>query len=170
MAAMPSNLLERLWPRRLHLQLIAMVSALLVLALSLLGGYTVHEQARLQQREAQGHASALARNVAVASADLIITDSLDGLEELATRSVEVGETLSLLVLGRQGDVLAHVERQAGAAPRVSHDHRLPEGVKVPLQPGVSPAPVLVSHEGRIEAWHPVQAASVTVFDEEHGKM
>ena len=160
MAAMPATLLQRLWPRRLHLQLIAMVSALLVLALSLLGGYTVHEQARLQQRAAEGHASDLARNVAVASASLIITDSLDGLEELAARSVEVGETMSLLVLGSRGDVLTHVERQAGAAPRVSHDHRLPEGVKLPTLEGVSPRPVLVPHEGHIEAWHPVLAGGL----------
>ncbi len=160
MAAMPTHLLQRLWPRRLHLQLIVMVSALLVLALSLLGGYTVHEQGRLQQRAAEGHAATLARNVAVASTNLILTDSLDGLEELATHSAEVGDTLSLLVLGKQSEVLAHVQRQPGAAPRVIHDHRLPAGVRAPAQPGEMPAPVLVTHPGRIEAWHPVVAAGL----------
>ena len=71
MAESGPTLLERLWPRRLHLQLMVLVSALLVLALSLLGGYTVHEQERLQQEAAQEHASTLARNVAVASANQI---------------------------------------------------------------------------------------------------
>lgn len=160
MAAMPIHLLQWLWPRRLHLQLIVMVSALLVLALSLLGGYTVHEQGRLQQRAAEGHAATLARNVAVASTNLILTDSLDGLEELATHSAEVGDTLSLLVLGKQSEVLAHVQRQPGAAPRVIHDHRLPTGVQAPAQAGATPSPVLVTHPGRIEAWHPVVAAGL----------
>ena len=158
MAAMPLALIKRLWPRRLHLQLIAMVSALLVLALSLLGGYTVHEQGRLQQRAAEAHAANLARNVAVASTSLIITDSLDGLEELAIHSAEVGDTLSLMVLGGNSDVLAHVRRPHGQAPQVVHDHRLPEGVRVPAAAGVAPGPVLVQHEGYIEAWHPVMAA------------
>lgn len=160
MASMPRTLFDRLWPRRLHVQLIAMVSALLVLALSLLGGYTVHEQGRLQQRAAEGHAATLARNVAVASTNLILTDSLDGLEELATHSAEVGDTLSLLVLGKQSEVLAHVERRPGAAPRVIHDHRLPAGVHVPVQQGSMPSPVLVPHPGHIEAWHPVVAAGL----------
>lgn len=160
MADLPLTLLERLWPRRLHLQLIAMVSALLVLALSLLGGYTVHEQGRLQQRAAEGHASSLARNVAVASTNLILTDSLDGLEELAAHSAEVGDTLSLLVLGKRSEVLAHVQRQPGAAPRVIYEHHLPPDVHVPASPGGMPAPVLVTHEGHIEAWHPVVAAGL----------
>lgn len=161
MALSSHPLVESLWPRRLHLQLIAMVSALLVLALSLLGGYTVHEQARLQQEAAEGHAASLARNVAVASENLIITDSLDGLEELATHSVEVGDTLSLLVLGRQAEVLAHVERQPGKPPRVIHDHRLPADVHMPEHvSGAEPLPSIVPHEGRIEAWHPVLAAGL----------
>lgn len=161
MALVSHPLVERLWPRRLHLQLIAMVSALLVLALSLLGGYTVHEQARLQQEAAEGHAASLARNVAVASANLIVTDSLDGLEELATHSVEVGDTLSLLVLGRQAEVLTRVERQPGKPPRVIHDHRLPADVRVPGHvDGTDPLPSIVPHEGRIEAWHPVTAAGL----------
>jgi PAS domain S-box-containing protein len=144
--------LQSLWPRRLHLQLIAMVSALLVLALSLLGGYTANEQAQLERLAAEEHVSTVARNVAVASANLILIDSLDGLEELALRSADVGETRSLMVLGRNGDVLARVLRSPGQPVRVIYDTRAPDGVVPP--PG-APAPSRVFKDGLIEAWHPV---------------
>lgn len=160
MAESGPTLLERLWPRRLHLQLMVLVSALLVLALSLLGGYTVHEQERLQQEAAQEHASTLARNVAVASANLILTSSLDGLEELAARSVEVGDTVSLMVLDAHGGVLTHVVRQGGEKPRVIHAYQLPEGVELPASGASMSEPLLRPGEGRIEAWHPVMAAGL----------
>ena len=153
-------MLERLWPRRLHQQLVLLVSVLLVLALSLLGGYTVHEQGRARQEAAQAQAAALARNVAAAGANLIIISSLDGLEELAARSVEVGETMSLLILDSQGGVLSHVVRQGGANPRVIHAYQLPAGVRIPTPDATGPKPELRLHEERIEAWHPVTASGL----------
>ena len=163
MAELRPPLLARLWPRRLQLQLTVLVSALLVLALSLLGGYTVHEQGSMQQRAAREHAATLARNVAVASANLIITSSLDGLEELATRSVEVGGAISLLVLDDEGGVLTHVVRQVGTSPRIIRVYQPPEGLQVPTPGATGPQPVLRLGDGRIEAWHPVMAGKLIAW-------
>jgi len=55
----PRTGLSRLWPRRLHQQLIAMVSGLLVLALAWLGGYTAYDQAAEARRAAEAQAATL---------------------------------------------------------------------------------------------------------------
>ena len=153
-------LLLRLWPRRLHQQLIAMVSALLVLALGLLGGYTAHDHVEEARRNAEVQAATLARNVAVASSGLILTDSLDGLEELALRSVELDETRAILITGRDGETVAHVTRSHGAAPKVVFDARLPAGVSLPESTGGAPMPRLAFRGELIEAWHPVVAGAL----------
>ena len=152
--------LSRLWPRRLHQQLIAMVSGLLVLALALLGGYTAHDQVNVARRTAEAQAATLARNVAVASSALILTESLDGLEELVLRSVEVADTRSILVTGRAGEVLARVDRKRAQAPQVVYDTQLPAGMSPPSPGEGGPQPWLHPEGGRIEAWHPVLAGAL----------
>jgi two-component system, OmpR family, sensor histidine kinase VicK len=156
----PRTGLSRLWPRRLHQQLIAMVSGLLVLALAWLGGYTAYDQAAEARRAAEAQAATLARNVAVASSALILTDSLDGLEELVLRSVEVGDTRSILVTGRKGEVAARVARGESEAPKVIYDTRLPEGVKPPAIGEGGPLPWTHADDDIIEAWHPVLAGAL----------
>lgn len=155
-----SSLLLNLWPRRLHHQLIGMVSALLVLALALLGGYTAHDHVAQARRNAEVQAATLARNVAVASSGLILTDSLDSLEELALRSVEVDETRSILITGRRGELVAQVVRPKGAAPKVIYDRDLPKGLSMPSVTEAQPLPQLRFHDDLIEAWHPVVAGGL----------
>jgi signal transduction histidine kinase len=156
----PRTGLSRLWPRRLHQQLIAIVSGLLVLALALLGGYTARDQVGLARQTAEVQAATLARNVAVASSALILTESLDGLEELVLRSVEVADTRSVFVTGRAGEVLARVERGRSQAPKVVYDPRMPAGMTPPTQGEAGPQPWLQPGDDRIVAWHPVLAGAL----------
>ena len=144
------------WPRHLYQQLMAMMSALLLLALGLLGGYTAHEQTLLGQQATEKQVAALARTVAISSANLILTDSLDGLEELALRSAELADVRAVRVLGRRGEPLAQVVRPADEAPRVIYDHRLSAEVHPPATQD-TPLPALRPHADGIEAWHPVMA-------------
>lgn len=154
------SLLRRLMPRRLHQQLIAMVSALLVLALALFGGYTARDQVESARKAAETQAANLARHLAVASSALILTDSLDGLEELALRSVELADTRAILITGRQGEVLVNVLRSDEGAIKVVFDARLPDGVRLPQAPAGEPQPLLMASLERLEAWHPVSAGAL----------
>jgi len=110
-----------LWPQRLHHQLVLMVSMALVLALGLLGGYTASEQADIALQGHEGQAKSMARNVAIASGNLILTDSLDQLEELVLRSADFDEITSLRVINADGRVLSHVTRGKSQAPRLVFD-------------------------------------------------
>lgn len=150
------------WPRRLHQQLVWMVSALLVLALSVLGGYTAHEQAQVSRRAVENQAAALARNVAVASANLILTDSLDGLEELVARSVDVGETRSLSVIDAHGVALAQALRSPQGTTQVVYGRAQPVRLALPqpVSSGGGATPRVFQQGDWIVAWHPVQVGGL----------
>lgn len=146
-----------LWPRKLHHQLVWMVSLGLVLALTLLGGYTASEQAALALRGHEGQARALARNVAIASSNLLLTDSLDQLEELVLRSADFEEIAGLRVIDRSGRSLSHVVRDQGRPPRLVFD---PPGRPATL-PQQAHARVEVNEDqGMIVVWYPIQASQV----------
>jgi len=150
------------WPRRLHQQLVWIVSALLVLALSVLGGYTAHEQAQVSRRAVENQAAALARNVAVASANLILTDSLDGLEELVARSVDVGETRSLSVIDVQGVALAQALRSPRGDTQVVYGRAQPVRLALPqpVSSGGGAMPRVFQQGDWIVAWHPIQVGGL----------
>lgn len=101
------------WPRTLKHQLVAMVSAVLLLALGALGGYTAHEQSGIARASVEDQVTSLARSVALASANLILTDSLDSLEALAMRSANFSELRAMQICDLQGHVLTHVRHVPG---------------------------------------------------------
>jgi two-component system sensor histidine kinase VicK len=149
-----------LWPQRLHHQLVLMVSLSLLLALGLLGGYTASEQSAIALRGFESQASALARNVAIASSNPILTDSLDQVEALVLRSADFDEVLSLQVLTPDGHTLSHVARTHGQAPRMVLDS--PRQTKpVPTQP----LPQITTDVATdlITAWHPVMATTLIAW-------
>ena len=149
------HLKRLLWPQRLHLQLVLMVSMSLLLALGLLGGYTANEQSAIALRGYESQAASLARNVAISSSNLILSDSLDQLEELVVRSSDFDEVMSLEVLSPDGNTLSHVARVRGQAPRLVFD---PPGHMRPVPMQLASQVTTALEEGRITAWHPIKAA------------
>jgi two-component system sensor histidine kinase VicK len=129
------------WPRRLHHQLALMVSLALVGALSLLGGFTAMEQADIALHNHESKAVAMARQVAIASRNPLMSSRLDQVEELLLRSADSSEVMSLQVLSPHGDSLGLVVRHGDdfqvrhapqplrltppsiIKPQVTHDHR-----------------------------------------------
>ncbi|MBH2016832.1 MAG: PAS domain S-box protein [Burkholderiales bacterium] len=142
------------WPRRLHHQLMLTVSLLLLLALAVLGGHTAHEQLQTARTALDAQAASLARSVAVASADLILTDSLDGLEDLARRSAGVGQVRGLRIHAPDGATLTHIERDAPGALRAVY---APPSLRTELPASMPPRPELRHADGLVVAWHPVWA-------------
>ena len=139
----------RLWPRHLHHQLVLMVSLALIAALSLLGGYTAREQAHIALASHEGKATSLARQVAIAARNPIVTKSLDQLEEMALRLADTPEVLDLQVLSAAGRPLTHVQR-SGDAPQVRYDPPTHETTTPP-----SATPTLQREGEHLVVWHPV---------------
>jgi two-component system sensor histidine kinase VicK len=148
------NLIKRwVWPQRLHHQLVLMVSMALLLALGLLGGYTASEQASIALRAHEAQANSMARNVAIASGNPILTDSLDQLEELVLRAADFDEVTSLRVINAEGRTLSHVIRGKSNASRLQFDR--------PAKMEVLPTrdePIIVTEEalGQITVWYPIK--------------
>jgi two-component system sensor histidine kinase VicK len=149
-----------LWPQRLHHQLVLMVSLSLLLALGLLGGYTASEQSTIALHGFETQASALARNVAIASSNPLLTDSLDQVEALVLRSADFDEVMSLHVLTPDGHTLSHVARSHGQAPHMVLDPPR-QTMPVPAQP--SPQILVDTAADLITAWHPVMATKLIAW-------
>jgi two-component system sensor histidine kinase VicK len=148
------------WPRHFHHQLLVITAGIVVLALALLGGYTAHEHTTLKRQAAEAQATHLARQVAVASASLILTDRLDELEELSVRATELADTRALRILGRDARPLVQVLRPPSGPVKLVYDARPttqpPAGVP---ESGVDASHVILT-DSTVEAWHPVVAGEL----------
>jgi signal transduction histidine kinase len=139
------------WPRRVHHQLMLMVSLALIAALSLLGGFTAVEQTDIAMRGHESKASALARQVGITSQGSLVGGSLDQIDELLTRSADVPEVLSLQLLSPTGANLSHVVRE-GEALRVSQD---PTALRVHTPYSATPHLTHATAPDRLIVWQPV---------------
>lgn len=151
--------LEPLLPRRLYQQLVLVVSLLLLLAIVLLGAYTLVKQTRIARDSHLAQAGALARNLAISSANSILTDSLDVLEELALRSAEFPHVLEIHLVDAQGQVLSHVVKTAAGQSKLRIH---PPHTQLALPPPTSSAPWfdVQADSPRIVAWYPVTAGKL----------
>jgi two-component system, OmpR family, sensor histidine kinase VicK len=148
------------WPPiRFHQQLVLVMSALLLVAMVLLGGYTAWAQYQSARQSLQVQASTLARFMVLSSGNLILTDSLDQVETLALHMVELPDVQAIRVLDAQGRSLTHVRHRAKGGPMVVFD---PPGERVTL-PRTTQATVEHVVEGATDhllAWHPVVAGEL----------
>jgi len=148
------------WPRHFHQQLLVITAGIVVLALAVLGGYTAHEQAAAKQQAAETQARDLARQLAVASASLMLTDRLDELEELSVRAAELGDTRALRVFDRDGRPLVQVVRPPQGAVTVIYEPN-EAAATMPVSPVAGdPQPVMTAGADTVEAWHPVAAGEL----------
>ena len=148
------------WPRHFHQQLLVITAGIVVLALAVLGGYTAHEQAAAKQQAAETQARDLARQLAVASASLMLTDRLDELEELCVRAAELGDTRALRVFDRDGRPLVQVVRPPQGAVTVIYEPN-EAAATMPVSPVAGdPQPVMTAGADTVEAWHPVAAGEL----------
>jgi len=140
--------------------LLVITAGIVVLALAVLGGYTAHEQAAAKQQAAETQARDLARQLAVASASLMLTDRLDELEELSVRTAELGDTRALRVCDRDGRPLVQVVRPPQGAVTVIYEPN-EAAATMPVSPVAGdPQPVMTAGADTVEAWHPVAAGEL----------
>jgi two-component system, OmpR family, sensor histidine kinase VicK len=145
--------LRKLWPSRLHQQLVLMVSLSLLLALGLLGGYTASELTSEAQRSQEAHAAALARSVAAACIPPSQAGDMGELASVLRRAADFDEVRHITVASPQGQVLVEVRRDDGQPPQAVQEGRATQ-IKVPSV--ASPQLRLDASTDLIVAWHPVQ--------------
>jgi len=143
---------------RLHQQLVLVVSGLLLVAIALLGGYTAWAQYQSARQALQVQAANLARFMALSSGNLILTESLDQVESLALRMVDLPDVMAIRVVDAQGQSLCHVLRREGGAHQVVFDapnERLPLPAQAQAHEVFEP-----TQPGQLVAWHPVMAGTL----------
>ncbi len=152
--------LRSLWPQRLHQQLVLMVSLSLLLALSLLGGYTAMELTDEAALSQEAHAASLARSAAAISVLPIQAEDMGDLVAVLRGAADFDEVRAIVAVTPQGTVLAHVSHEGGQSPHAVFEGRETH-VRVPTleQPQLS----LDADARLITAWHPVMAPRLVAW-------
>ena len=145
-------------PRRLMSQLVLLTAGALLISIALHAAFTLRQQTEVSRLSIEHQASALARNLAVASTNLIVLGSIDGLDDLLERSVDFPDILELRITDADGRILSHFVHGEGRVRRVfdAPDQRLP------LPSAIAPALSSGGSGGqaRIVASHPVVGGSL----------
>jgi len=146
-------MIRRWFPRRLMPQLMLLTACALLIAIGLHAIYTLRQQTEVSRLGIEQQARALARNLAVASTNLIVLGSIDGLDDLLQRSANYPDIVELRVADADGRILSHVVHADGRVRRVfdAAEQRLA------LPPALAPTLIAGGGErpGRIVALHPV---------------
>lgn len=145
-------------PRRLMSQLVLLTAGALLISIALHAAFTLRQQTEVSRLSIEHQASALARNLAVASTNLIVVGSLDGLDDLLERSVDFPDILELRIADAEGRVLSHFVHSEGRVRRVFDA----PGQRLALPSTVAPALSSGGAGGlaRIVASHPVVGGSL----------
>ncbi|MCV2371106.1 sensor histidine kinase [Roseateles oligotrophus] len=148
-----SKLAGQLWPQRFKHQLALMMSFLLVLALTLLGGFTAQQQESRARAAVEAQAALLARSLAEASTNLILVGSLDGIEALALSYAAMADVRRLSIFSPQGKPLTQVVHEAGQSAQASYaDPQRQRQLPAVQQPQMS----LTTEGSLLTVWQPVQ--------------
>lgn len=146
-------------PKHLHTQTVLMTSLVLLLALGLWGGWGGYQQHRSNLAHMESESRTLAKHIALASGNLILSDRLDELENLVIAFAEHRNVRQVHVFSDAGQVLAEIHQEPGQASRAKFAPREERETMPVAGQDLS----LLSPDGsRIVAWHPVQVGEKTV--------
>jgi signal transduction histidine kinase len=134
-------------------QLVLLTACALLISIALHAAFTLRQQTEVSRLSIEHQASALARNLAVASTNLIVLGSIDGLDDLLERSVDFPDILELRITDADGRILSHFARSEGRVRRIFDA----PGQRLALPAAVAPALTSGGAGGqrRIVASHPV---------------
>ena len=146
-----------LLPGRLGRRLQLSLSIGIGLAIAAIGAWTIHEQSAQAVRGLEAQAAALARNIALASENPILTDKLDVVEELLLRSAFFPEVHDLRAIDLRGQALSHVRHEPGFPPTLQFD---PPQARTAMPPSAISSARFDEANDRVVAWHPVLAGNL----------
>ncbi|WP_052473471.1 sensor histidine kinase [Sulfuritalea hydrogenivorans] len=135
-------------------QLALLTAGALLISIGLHAAYMLRQQREVSRLAIERQAGALVSTLAVASANPIVTGSLDALDDLLVRSADFPGILELRIADADGRILSHVTRADGRVRRVFD----PPATR--LAPPAMPGPMLAAERDRMVAWHPVKAGAL----------
>lgn len=144
----------RLWPQRFKHQLGLMFALLLLLALGLLGGSSAWRQTVRGRELVEAQAQMLAASLSASSLSLVLTDSLDALEEQALAYAGLAHVRQIMLIDAKGRPLTRVQSVPGRAPAALFGP-VPSDSPVPEQ--VAPYTHASDDGSRLIVWRPVQS-------------
>ena len=149
-----------LWPRSLGNQLRLAFALVLWLTIVGYGAHTLRAATSAAERGFDEQATALARNLALASENAIVTDELDVLELLVRRAADHPQVMDVRIVDPRGAVLSHARRDGRPSAGTVFD---PPSSRVPLP--AQPQPLLQRNSAAalVQAWHPVVAGTLIAW-------
>ncbi|MRR50903.1 MAG: response regulator [Rhodocyclaceae bacterium] len=139
------NLLHRLGPRRLHVQLALLFALLFAVSIVLHAKYTANEQAEFIASLVEQNAIALTTRVAVASGDALLAKNPMAMDDALLHSKVFQNVRTLAVFAPDGQLLASTHRWDG-------------GIQPPINISVATLPTEATsrHQGNIvTVWAPI---------------
>lgn len=144
---------KRLHPHRLHAQIALLGALLLAGVIAVHTWYTIGDQVTLGSMTLENQAQALSKNIATASAALIVTRRYSEIEELLTRTAEFPDVLRVQVSEPNGRLLADVVSADTGPPQ-------PFFNTSPITPPESRA-AHIDHQGDyLVIWQPIEAGGL----------
>ncbi len=150
---MNSAPLKSIFPRRLHVQVVAIVSFLLIATIGLYAWQTTRAQSENLTLALRNQTAVMAKNIADLSVNYLLTEDYASIETLLSKTAEFPDVLSISVTNKQGGILSHVERGPDSLPHVRYPSVL-------LSPPADGKPSSMISRDRIIVWHPIAEGSV----------
>lgn len=145
-----SNLLQRLMPRRLYIRLAILGGILLALVIGAHTAYTVVQQSSIETMALETRAQALANQIAISAASLLVTRRYSEIEELLVRTAIFPDILRAQVTDTEGRMLSDVVRPNGEEARAVFEFKsLPLPQKKSLEYG----------DVELVVWQPIDAGT-----------
>jgi len=116
-----SSLLSLIVPRRLTVQLAALISIVLVFSIGGFTAYTTIEQASWQEKQLVDNTARLLENLAPSVSGQILTRDYSGLERLLLLSANQDEILALRVLNRNDHAISQIVHAQNTPPQALFD-------------------------------------------------
>jgi signal transduction histidine kinase/PAS domain-containing protein len=149
--------ISNLMPCRLGRRLQLTLSLGIGLVIAAFGAWTIHGQSAQAVQNLQAQAAALARDIALASENPVLTDKLDVVEEMLLRSAFFPEVRDLRAIDLRGQALSHVTHEPGQAPKVQFD---PPQARTPMPASAISSARFDESSGSVVAWHPIMAGNL----------
>lgn len=139
--------------RRLHAQIALLGALLLAVAIGAHTWFTIKDQTTLGSMTLQQQAEALAKNIATASAAMIVTRRYSEIEELLTRTAEFPDVLRIQVSEPNGRVLSDLVSVDTGTPE-------PHFNTPPITPPKEISPRVEYADGYFVVWQPIDAGGL----------
>ncbi len=141
-------ILNKIWPRKIGIQLALYVSLLLAISIGGFSWYTINEQVKDVKENMLLQAKVLANNVSAVSAVHLLSHDYSSIEQLLFRTIEFPGVHKIQLTNEKGKLLGDITRRAGEEPEVKYGQ---PALDLPKTSDVS----VLFDKKYMKVWHPI---------------